>query len=103
MAAEYLDGFLPVPAALVVGNHDLEGAEFESDAANLAAWAQVWGGRRGAVSLEVRCVRSTCSAVYFQRAENVAEEQTLPEVQQQIGHGSTCKGYTGVGGGGRLP
>ena len=41
VAAEYLDGFLPVPSALVVGNHDLEGAEFDSDAANLAAWARV--------------------------------------------------------------
>ncbi len=41
MAAEYLGGFAPVPAALVVGNHDLEGSEFDSDEANLAAWAQV--------------------------------------------------------------
>ena len=32
---------IPVPWALVTGNHDLEGEEFETDEANLAAWTQV--------------------------------------------------------------
>ena len=41
VATEYLAGFGAVPRALVVGNHDLEGSEFATDEANLAAWAQV--------------------------------------------------------------
>ena len=41
VAAEYLAGFGGVPRALVVGNHDLEGSEFATDEANLAAWVQV--------------------------------------------------------------
>lgn len=35
-----MDGF-PCPRALVTGNHDLEGKEFETDTENLAAWSQV--------------------------------------------------------------
>ena len=30
-----------MPTALVTGNHDLEGTEFETDEANLAAWTEV--------------------------------------------------------------
>lgn len=41
MADAYLKGFLPIRAAVVTGNHDLEGEEFETDAANLAAWTKV--------------------------------------------------------------
>ncbi|BDA46759.1 probable 3',5'-cyclic adenosine monophosphate phosphodiesterase Cpd at N-terminal half [Coccomyxa sp. Obi] len=44
-AHEYISGFQPVPAALVVGNHDLEGEDFETDEENLAAWRQVFGQR----------------------------------------------------------
>ena len=48
VAAEYLGGFGAVPRALVVGNHDLEGDEFETDEKNLAAWVQVCGvGQQG--------------------------------------------------------
>lgn len=45
-AHEYISGFKPVPAALVVGNHDLEGDDFETDEENLAAWRQVCGALR---------------------------------------------------------
>ena len=41
VADAYLKGFLPIRAAVVTGNHDLEGEEFETDAANLAAWTKV--------------------------------------------------------------
>ena len=41
VADAYLKGFLPIRAAVVPGNHDLEGEEFETDAANLAAWTKV--------------------------------------------------------------
>lgn len=41
---EYLDGF-GLPTALVLGNHDLEGEEFEADEANLAAWHAAFGQR----------------------------------------------------------
>jgi hypothetical protein len=41
VAHNYLSGFRAIPAALVVGNHDLEGEEFETDEDNLAAWSQV--------------------------------------------------------------
>lgn len=44
-AHEYISGFQPTPAALVVGNHDLEGEDFETDEENLAAWRQVFGQR----------------------------------------------------------
>jgi len=37
-----MSGFLPVKSALVVGNHDLEGEDFETDEENLAAWTQVF-------------------------------------------------------------
>lgn len=37
---EYLSGF-GLPHALVLGNHDLEGDEYETDEDNLAAWRQV--------------------------------------------------------------
>ena len=40
VAAEYLEQ-IPAPRALVAGNHDLEGDEFETDEQNLAAWTQV--------------------------------------------------------------
>ena len=40
VADAYLKGFLPIRAAVVTGNHDLEGEEFETDAANLAAWTK---------------------------------------------------------------
>ena len=39
-ADNYLRGFLPIKSAVVIGNHDLEGEEFESDEANLAAWTK---------------------------------------------------------------
>lgn len=29
-----------MPVALVTGNHDLEGTEFETDEENLAAWSE---------------------------------------------------------------
>lgn len=44
LAAEYLGGF-SAPQALVVGNHDLEGGEFETDEDNLAAWLAVFKHR----------------------------------------------------------
>ena len=40
LAAEYMGRF-GLPAALVTGNHDLEGEEFQTDEDNLAAWTQV--------------------------------------------------------------
>ncbi len=51
VAANYLGGFGGVPRALVVGNHDLEGDEFETDAANLDAWAQARGPARACTPL----------------------------------------------------
>lgn len=36
-AAEFMDGF-QVPTALILGNHDLEGDEFETDEENLSTW-----------------------------------------------------------------
>ncbi|EIE19713.1 Metallo-dependent phosphatase [Coccomyxa subellipsoidea C-169] len=44
-AHTYISGFLPVRTALVVGNHDLEGEDFETDEENLAAWREVFGQR----------------------------------------------------------
>ena len=41
VADAYLKGFLPVRTAVVTGNHDLEGEDFETDEANLAAWTKV--------------------------------------------------------------
>ncbi|KAK9806310.1 hypothetical protein WJX72_009584 [[Myrmecia] bisecta] len=43
-AKAFLEGF-PVPRALVVGNHDLEGAEFDTDEENMAAWQQTFRQR----------------------------------------------------------
>lgn len=44
-AEQYLAGF-GVPRALVTGNHDLEGDDFDTDEANLEAWRQVlFGGQ----------------------------------------------------------
>ena len=40
-ADNYLRGFLPIRSAMVIGNHDLEGEEFETDEGNLAAWTKV--------------------------------------------------------------
>ncbi|CAK0785880.1 hypothetical protein CVIRNUC_009093 [Coccomyxa viridis] len=45
VADAYLKGFLPIRAAVVTGNHDLEGEEFETDAANLAAWTKTFQQR----------------------------------------------------------
>ncbi len=41
VADAYLNGFSPIRSALVTGNHDLEGEDFETDEANLAAWTKV--------------------------------------------------------------
>lgn len=41
VAQEYFRGFWPMQTALVVGNHDLEGEDFETDEENLAAWSKV--------------------------------------------------------------
>ncbi|KAK9802059.1 hypothetical protein WJX73_008858 [Symbiochloris irregularis] len=43
-AKEYLDGF-KVPYAVITGNHDLEGNDFETDDDNLAAWSKVFDQR----------------------------------------------------------
>ena len=43
LAADYMGRF-GLPAALVTGNHDLEGEEFQTDEDNLAAWTQVCNG-----------------------------------------------------------
>ncbi|KXZ48613.1 hypothetical protein GPECTOR_26g516 [Gonium pectorale] len=40
-ARQYLEGF-GAPYALVTGNHDLEGEEFETDEENLAAWSEAF-------------------------------------------------------------
>jgi hypothetical protein len=37
LASQFLDSFA-LPTAMVLGNHDVEGAEFETDEENLAAW-----------------------------------------------------------------
>lgn len=41
-AADYMNGF-KVPYRLITGNHDLEGAEFQDDESNLAAWRETFG------------------------------------------------------------
>lgn len=41
LANKYLSGF-EVPKALITGNHDLEGEEFDTDEENLAAWREVF-------------------------------------------------------------
>lgn len=43
-AREYITSF-DLPAALVLGNHDLEGDDFETDEENLAAWQQAFSQR----------------------------------------------------------
>lgn len=40
-AARFMQGF-EIPMALVLGNHDLEGDDFDTDEANLAAWQEVF-------------------------------------------------------------
>ncbi|KAG2491261.1 hypothetical protein HYH03_010467 [Edaphochlamys debaryana] len=40
-AKDFLDGF-GVPYAMITGNHDLEGDEYETDEANLSAWKEVF-------------------------------------------------------------
>ena len=40
-AKQYLHGF-GCPYAVITGNHDLEGVDFDTDAANLAAWRYVF-------------------------------------------------------------
>ena len=57
VADTYLRGFLPVRSAIVTGNHDLEGAEFETDVANLAAWTQV--GAQHQLSWTFRLTRTS--------------------------------------------
>ncbi len=53
VADAYLKGFSPIRSAVVTGNHDLEGEDFETDEANLAAWTKVssspvfWPGNTG--------------------------------------------------------
>lgn len=42
---EFLRGF-GVPFCSLIGNHDLEGSEYRSDAEAIAAWRQVFGRRR---------------------------------------------------------
>lgn len=37
---QYMDGF-KLPYGMILGNHDLEGDEFQSDEENLAAWKEV--------------------------------------------------------------
>eukprot|EP00198_Chlamydomonas_reinhardtii_P010879 XP_001700216.1 predicted protein [Chlamydomonas reinhardtii] len=41
-AKRYMDGF-GLPYGMILGNHDLEGDEFETDGENLAAWKEVFG------------------------------------------------------------
>lgn len=43
-ASAFFSGF-GVPVGLILGNHDLEGEEFESDEENLAAWHKAFGQR----------------------------------------------------------
>lgn len=55
LAKSYLDSF-NVPVGLILGNHDLEGDEFETDEANLSAWKEkfaqnhFWSSKIGRVT-----------------------------------------------------
>ena len=72
VAKEYLDSY-DVPMGLVLGNHDLEGDEFETDEENLAAWQDAFGqnhfwsskiGRVSFVGLSTVRFRSNVNSVH---------------------------------------
>ncbi|PNW84648.1 hypothetical protein CHLRE_03g152900v5 [Chlamydomonas reinhardtii] len=69
-AKQYMDGF-KLPYGMILGNHDLEGDEFQSDEENLAAWKEVFGqphfwsadlGRAKVVGLSTERYRSNANS-----------------------------------------
>ncbi|KAK9826404.1 hypothetical protein WJX81_000388 [Elliptochloris bilobata] len=84
VAAEFLAGFGPVPRALVVGNHDLEGAEFESDSENLAAWVEAFGQRHFWAAELGPLVCLGLSTVRFRSNEFSVHEVHIDEEQMQF-------------------
>lgn len=77
-AKDYLGGF-NVPTATLLGNHDLEGAEFETDEENLAAWQRVSARGRPAAVFHGRCLFDK-GAEFETDEENLAAWQRVSTV-----------------------
>ncbi|GIL77319.1 hypothetical protein Vretifemale_6793 [Volvox reticuliferus] len=81
-ARQYLESF-GIPYALITGNHDLEGDEFETDEENLAAWSEVfqqphyWAADLGHVRLV------GLSTVRYRSNENSHHEVFISDDQVQ--------------------
>ncbi|KAG2492808.1 hypothetical protein HYH03_008968 [Edaphochlamys debaryana] len=79
-AKDFVDGF-GLPYALIVGNHDLEGEDFETDEENLAGWEQVFGQPHyWAADLGVARVVGL-STIKHRSAENSHAEVYIPHHQ----------------------
>jgi hypothetical protein len=91
LAKSYLDSF-DLPVGLILGNHDLEGDEFESDEANLSAWKEkfsqshFWASKIGRVTFiglsTVRFRSNTHSVheVHIDSEQIAFLEETLQQV-----------------------
>jgi len=90
-ALAFLGGF-GSPFGVILGNHDLEGAEFETDEQNLAAWQEarhvprvvLSGGARPTLVVceaalmvhQLCCVRGRCCVLYHQHSPDRLCAQT---------------------------
>ncbi|GMH43730.1 hypothetical protein BSKO_11652 [Bryopsis sp. KO-2023] len=72
-ALDFVDSF-GVPRALVLGNHDLEGAEFDTDQENLNAWKATFGQRHYWVVEHGATVCIGLSTVRFRSAKYSCHE-----------------------------
>lgn len=84
-ARDFLDAF-PVPKAMVLGNHDLEGAEFETDEDNICAWSTTFRQRHYWAMDCGSCVCIGLSTVQFRAAEFSCHEVFVDETQASSDH-----------------
>ena len=78
---EYFSGF-NIPFYTLLGNHDLEGREFETDAENIAAWQGVFGYAKPYFSLDLGSTLGIClSNTRFRENPNCWHEVHLDDAQ----------------------
>lgn len=76
----FLDSF-PFAKALVLGNHDLEGKEFERDEENLQAWIKTFGQRHYWAMDCGSCLCIGLSTIQFRSAANSCHEVFIDDAQ----------------------
>ncbi|HEX4132403.1 MAG TPA: metallophosphoesterase [Pirellulales bacterium] len=77
----FLDGF-DLPAYTILGNHDLEGAEYDTDADAIAAWCRALGMRRPYRAVELGEALAVCLSTTAWRENPYSAHEVVLEEEQ---------------------